>query len=131
MISTFDTTILGILIFLSIFLLILLNYVLNRSKRKQLDKIFALVLSLILFWIISAALQIVFVNKYNIDPIYFDYFAYISACFLPVAFLFLSLTFTRTKIKFKKRYYLVFIIPILSLILLWTNNYHHLFYNND
>ena len=30
--------------------------------------------------------------------------------------------------KFKVRH--LFIIPILTLIMVWTNNYHHLFYKN-
>ena len=128
MLTNFNVTILCILMFLSVFLLILLNYVLNRKNRKQMDKIFAIILGLILFWIINAILQIICVNNYNANPIYFDYLTYISACFLPVAFLFLSLTFTKTKINFKKRYCLLFIIPTLSLMLLWTNNIHHLFY---
>ena len=36
--------------------------------------------------------------------------------------------FTKTKIYFKKSYLLLFIIPILTLIMVWTNNYNHLFY---
>ena len=39
-----------------------------------------------------------------------------------------SIAFSKTKFKFTKKYLLLFIIPVLSLILLWTNNAHHLFY---
>ena len=41
---------------------------------------------------------------------------------------FMALIFSRTKIKFNKWYCLLFIIPITSLLVLWTNNFHHLFY---
>jgi len=40
---------------------------------------------------------------------------------------FTSLVFANTKAKLKK-VYLLLIIPIISLIVLWTNDYHHLFY---
>jgi signal transduction histidine kinase len=49
---------------------------------------------------------------------------------MPVGFLFMSFIFANTKITFKKRYLLFFIIPMLSLIILWTNNYHNLFYKH-
>src|SRR5699024_8528345 len=61
-------------------------------------------------------------------PIYFDYFVYIGTCFLPIAFLAFGLTFAKTKITFTKKYLLLFIIPILTLLILWTNDFHHLFY---
>ena len=40
----------------------------------------------------------------------------------------MGLIFANTKIKFKKKYLLLLIIPIISLLVLWTNDYHHLFY---
>ena len=42
----------------------------------------------------------------------------------------MGLIFANTKIKFKKKYLLLFIIPIISLLVLWTNDYHHLFYEH-
>ena len=117
-----------ILIFLSVLLLFFLNFILNKKRKKQLEKIFIITFSLMLFWIIGSILQIFCVNNFNSNPIYFDYFSYISGCFLPIAFLFIALIFARTKITFTKKYLLLFIIPILSLLLLWTNDFHHLFY---
>ena len=58
----------------------------------------------------------------------FDYFVYIPICFVPIAVLFMGIIFANTKIKFKKRYLLLFIVPIISLLVLWTNDYHSLFY---
>ena len=69
-------------------------------------------------------------DRFNIKPIIFDYFAYIGICFLPVSMFFTGLIFVNTKIKFKKSYLLLFIVPIISLIMVWTNDYHHLFYVN-
>ena len=62
------------------------------------------------------------------NPWNFENFIYIGTCFLPVAIFFTGLIFAKTKITFKKKYLLFFIVPALSLIVLWTNDYHHLFY---
>lgn len=111
-----------------ILLLFLLNFVLLKKNKKQLEKTFALILILLIYWLICDILQIVFSEKLNIPPIYFDYFAYVTGCFLPVVLFFMSLIFAKTKIHFKTKYLLLFIVPIVSLVILWTNNYHHLFY---
>lgn len=128
MLKTSDTIIIGVLIFLCILLTVLLNYVLNKKNKKQLDKVFIIIIGLTIFWMISLIVQMFCVNILNINPIYFEYFIYISTCFLPVSLLFMALIFARTYINFNKRYLLLFIIPVLSLIILWTNNLHHLFY---
>ena len=72
--------------------------------------------------------QITLSKLLNIKPIYFEYVTYIGNCFLPVALFFGTITFINTKIPFKKKYLLLLVIPIISLIILWTNDFHHLFY---
>ena len=72
--------------------------------------------------------QITLSESLNISPIYFEYITYIGNSFLSVAVFFAVITFINTKIKFKSKYLLLFIIPIISLIALWTNDLHHLFY---
>ena len=64
----------------------------------------------------------------GIDPIYFEYFIYIGNSLLPITFFFTALIFTKTKINMNKKYLLLFVIPIISMIFLLTNNMHHLFY---
>ena len=128
MLSSSDFRIIGISSIFCFILIYLLNYSLSKKNRKQLDNLFSLIISLILLWMLGAIVQLVGSKVLNINPIYFDYFIYINICFLPVAFFFLSLVFAKTKISFNKWYCLLFIIPITSLVLLWTNNLHHLFY---
>jgi PAS domain S-box-containing protein len=72
--------------------------------------------------------QITLSELLNIPPIYFEYITYIGNGFLSVAVFFAVITFINTKITFKKKYLLLFVIPIISLIVLWTNDLHHLFY---
>lgn len=107
---------------------VLLILLLKSQKKSQLKTIFVTILVLLLGWFIGLVLQLLCSNKFNIEPIFFENFVYIFACSVPVVILFLALSFINDKIKFTKKYLLFFIIPIISLLVLWTNNYHHLFY---
>ena len=116
------------LIVLYIVLLSLFVFLIRKKHKNQLDKSFIILIGILLFWILCLIIQIISVKKFNANPLFFDYFTYIAICFLPVSFFFMVLIFIKTKINFKAKYLLLFIIPIISLIVLWTNNYHHLFY---
>lgn len=108
----------------------LIVYLSKKKSKNQLNKVFILALSLLILWSIGLIAQITLSGPLNIEPIYFDYFVYIWACLVPVAVFFMGLIYANTKIEFKKRYLLLFVIPIISLIVLWTNDYHHLFYEH-
>ena len=104
---------------------VLLTSILKSKSKKQIKKIFSFNLICLLICTTGQITQILFSQKLGIKQIYFDYFVYIGTCFLPISVYFTGLSFENTKIQFKKK---LFIIPIISLIILWTNDYHHLFY---
>ena len=106
----------------------LLIIIINSKSKKQVNKAFAFLVVCSHICCAGQLLSILLSEKFNIPPIYFDYIVYIGTCFLPVGIFFTSLTFVNTKVKFKKEYILLFVIPIISLIMLWTNDLHHLFY---
>ena len=114
-------------VFLAIIVLFLI-YLLKAITKTQLQQIFAVNLILLIVAFLFMFLQIQFSGKLDIDPIYFDYYSYIGIVFLPVSIYFTSLIFTNTKIRFKPKYLLFCVIPLISLVLLWTNNLHHLFF---
>ena len=116
------------LIISSLVSLVLLIYILKQKNKSQLQSIFGIDVALVFFWNLGILLQNQLSERYNIDPYIFECFVYIFTCTLPVSLFFTSLVFADTKIKFKKSYMLLFIVPIISLIVLWTNDYHHLFY---
>lgn len=110
--------------------LCLIIYLMMQKIKTQLQKIFIIDSILVAYWCFMLLLQIFFVKNYNINPIIFEYFIYIAACFMPVSIFFTGLIFANTKIYFNKKYILLFIIPILDLLILWSNQFHHLFYIN-
>lgn len=112
----------------NILLGILLIIVVNTKRKKAVHAAFAFVVLCLMICCLGQYASLVFADAWHLEPVYFDYFVYIGTCFLPVAFLFFSISFAKTKFKFKKPYLLLFIIPITTLLVIWTNDYHHLFY---
>ena len=107
-------------------LVVLLNK--KYSSKTQLKSVFTLILILMFIWTASLILQILF-QRSNISPVFFEGLASFGACFIPVAFMFLGIIFAKTKIKIKPLYiFLLLLIPILSTVLMFTNNSHHLFF---
>ena len=109
-------------------IIFILYFVLHKKPIKQIQRVFSFTLVCVLIISFGVLLQYICYNKYNINPTFFENFIYIGTCFLPVSMFLMSKVFSETKIKFKKSYSLLFIIPILTLIIVWTNKYHHLFY---
>lgn len=110
-------------------LVITLIFVLNKFKtQKKLTILFNCVFVCQLIWNTCLFLQIILAKPLHIQPIYFDYFTYIGVVFLPVFLYLASQVFTKPNFKIKKYHLLLFFIPILSLIVIWTNDFHHLFY---
>ena len=114
-----------ILIITCLFINFLFNFSLKSRKQADIRTSFSYICLTMLIWLIGLILQSTLSIKLNISPVYFDYFVYIGACLSPVAFYNFSKTFSNTKYKLNKK---LLIIPILSLIILWTNDWHNYFY---
>jgi len=117
-----------LLLFSALSILFLLIYTRKNNKTNQMNRLFSYVLFCILIISFGVISQAIGNYIYNINPIYFEYIIYVGTCFLPVALYFTSLTFSSTKVQYSNKHILFFIVPIISLVLLWTNNYHNLFY---
>ena len=120
-----------LLLFSTALILSMLFYIMRKKNKKQLMQAFKYTLEALFIWIFSLLLQFIICEKNpNINPIIFDYFAYIGICILPVALFFTSIIFANTKITIRNYHLLLFVIPIISLLILWTNSFHHLFYKH-
>lgn len=118
-----------ILVILSTILITGLLTIILRSKSKnQLQKIFAFDLICVLIISVGVILQEICSKLFNINALNFEKFIYIGTCFLPLGIYFTGLIFSKTKVPFKPRYLLLCVIPIMTLCILWTNDYHHLFF---
>ena len=118
-----------VILIISSILLILLAMSLKFKKKSnnQAKLIFLIMIILMVLWSSSLILQILFQNT-SIDPLFFEKFAAFGACFVPVTFMLFGITFSKTKITVKPLTLLLYTIPIISTVLMFTNDYHHLMY---
>ncbi len=101
----------------------------KENKKNKLYGVFIFLCWEFLIYISGLIAQIVYLNfggdaKY---AIYFDYFVYLGAMYLPVQFFIIAKRFENNKASVKKYSFLYWFATIL-LIILWTNDFHHLFY---
>lgn len=111
-------------------ILILFTYFLKKVNKTQLQQIFCINMILMITSCIFVFLQMQLSTPLNIKPIYFAYFYYIGIVFFPIALYYTVSIFTNIKIEFKKSHLLLFIIPIICLLGLWTNEKYGLFFKN-
>ena len=110
--------------------LVIFYYIRKRSsKQNQLVTAFKLTMTCMMLWCIGLMIQILVINFISPNvAIYVDYFIYLPVVLTPVALFFIAYIFIKRHIEFKKWYLLFFIIPIITMLILWTNDFHHLFY---
>ena len=118
-----------ILMIISEILILGLALFLRKEKKSQLKTAFAYFLLCLFVWTSCSILQILFQNT-NIDPFFWEKLAGFGVCFSPVAFFALSVVFAKTKIKLKLRHLVFLIIPITTILLTFTNEYHHLVFQH-
>ena len=112
--------------------LVVFYYIKKRgSKHNQLIKAFEFTMLCMMLWCIGLIIQILIINLTSEDyAVYVDYFTYLPVVLTPVALFFVSYIFVKGQIHFKNWFILLFIIPVITLAILWTNDLHHLFYSN-
>ena len=115
-----------ILVLAFLVLIVLIDSLIKIKNKTKLHKHFIILDILFCVHIFGLALQILMSNT-NINPIYFEYITYIGAMYTAVELMMISILFKNKNMDTKKVHWL-YIIPTVLLILLWTNDYHHLFY---
>jgi diguanylate cyclase (GGDEF)-like protein/PAS domain S-box-containing protein len=113
---------------ISILLMLVLFFLtaLKNRKRQIHYAVMAIAISLLL-WNISVLCYITFPGKPWVlavcERIYFS-----SIIFVSLATLFTGMIFAQTRIRFSWKHALLFVVPVISLAVLFTNPYHHFFY---
>ena len=100
----------------------------KKTTNSKLKTTFNYLLYSMMFWCVGLIAQILIINYVpTISPIYPEYFIYIFVVFMPVILFFIAYNLSEDK-KYKKSQLLLFIIPVTTMLVLWTNEFHHLFY---
>ena len=130
MLTKTDMITLTIIIGICLLLVGMLRGVLQQKSKKQIQVAFQIIFALMLLWLVTISFQIVLTRTTNISMKYFYDIYFVSLCFLPIAFLFMVSAFEKGSVKLRRIDILLFIIPTLTVILMWTNDYHHLLYKD-
>lgn len=116
-----------IMLIVALLALLFVNSRLLKVKNKNsLYKQFILLIVLFCIHLTALILQILFKNT-SVQPVYFEYITYIGGMFEPVTLFIMSLTFLKDE-KFSRRFNFLYVVSLVLLILLWTNDLHHMFY---
>ena len=110
-----------------ILIIIMITMLLKQREKSQLRGSFLCLLIFMFIWTFGSILQILFQTT-NIDPFLFEKIAGIGVWFSPIAFLAVGIIFAKTKLEVKWYHYLLLIIPFTTAIISFTNEYHHLIF---
>lgn len=115
-----------LLVSILLVMVLMILIVLKKYKKQIHYAVMAIAISL-LIWNTSVLCWISFPGTPWIltisERMYFT-----GVIFVSVAILFSGLIFVQTKIKFTWKHAFLFIVPFISLVVLFTNHYHHFFY---
>lgn len=119
------------LLHVSIFFIVVMIGVTLRIKNKvQIHFAFLSLMGLVLIWSLGQLLEIYTRNVSGRTQFFFIYVYFFGLDFVPVNILLMGLIFAQKKINLTFKYFGLFIPPILSFLILLTNNYHHLFFEH-
>ncbi|HEY5466010.1 MAG TPA: histidine kinase N-terminal 7TM domain-containing protein, partial [Clostridia bacterium] len=111
-----------------IILVFILLYVLKIRNRKQIHNAFMAMIIALLAWTFGTIGLEYGYRIFNITSILMVDISYIGIILTPLTVLYLGLVFAYTNVSLNWRFLPLAIVPTTSIILLFTNNTHHLFY---
>lgn len=117
-----------ILLFVTLIATLTFAFFTRKKQNSTLYSLFRVLFLLLSLHVVALILLFYFKDIIlNMDTLmYIDAISYISTCNLPVILFFISSIYENKETNLKKYWYL-FIIPILSIIIIFTNPLHHLF----
>ncbi len=117
-----------LLIISTLMILFLIRYALKSKPITQMQKLFALMLGSVAVICLGLIIQKLCFLAFATPPVYFEGFVYIGTCLFPVMFFIMAACFVSPNFKFTFKHSLLFIVPIVNVLLIFTNEWHHLFY---
>ncbi|MBU3113390.1 histidine kinase N-terminal 7TM domain-containing protein [Clostridium lacusfryxellense] len=118
-----------VLLLMSTVIIIIMAYMIYKNSNKsQLKNVFISIIVLLFIWNIGTLLELCVRLRYGYTEMVFINICYFSISFIPISILLFGIVYAHTRIKFSWKYLMLFIIPLLSTVLIWTNNMHKLFF---
>lgn len=115
----------GLSLITTLLSLLVTIYVAKIKTKQQIHYAFLGTTGLVLYWSVIRFIQLLVEQENTL--LILENIHYIGVCLLPIALLFTGIIFAKTRIGFSRKYLLLFIVPVISIILALTNDQHHLF----
>lgn len=96
------------------------------KNKQQIHYVFLLNVLFMFIWSVCRLVQIS-VQEYEALVVLLEHISYIGVILVPISLLFTGIIYAKTKIEISIKYLPLLIIPLISLIIVFTNEYHHLF----
>lgn len=118
-----------IMLVISLVTIVIMTVALNKKEKKlSVYKYFTWLNITLIIHILALVLQMLLGNSL-VPSIYFEYMTYIGSAFTPICLLFVALSYVK-KEKYIHNLKGIYILPILFLVLVFTNGLHGLFYSS-
>jgi len=106
-------------------LVVMFVYTLLLENKKQLHYVFILIIVELFIWSGSVLARGLSVDNQNM-VVFWENITYIGISMVPVSLILLARAYSGKHVS--KPYLLLCIVPLVTQVMAWTNDYHHLFY---
>lgn len=110
-----------------VILFFMMMYIYDKNNSSKLYKVFFYLVIALLIESIGMFLQILYYNLLPFEPVYYEYLSQLGSQFCATLFLMFACLYDRYKINLKK-FIWIFVIEGFMLLMLWTNDFHGLFF---
>lgn len=111
-----------------IFVFFVLILIIRMKNKKQIHFLFLYTFAALIIWSTGMLFETYAQYIFDYSGMIFAKYYLISISFVPVLLLLIGLEFAYSGRKISKKFYYLFIIPIITTIIIWTNDFHHLFF---
>lgn len=105
-------------------------YTISVKRKQQIHIVFASMLFICFIWTMSYLISFYLLSTYNIDFKLSGYINIFCANLIAVALFYMGYIYSKSDIRFIYKHIFIFIVPIITTIMLLTNNQHHLFFKS-
>jgi signal transduction histidine kinase len=103
-------------------------YVILAKNKTVLHSNFLIFIFACMIWSVTVMLKEVYSNT-DAQMIFWENMTYFGAASVPVSLFILAKSYAQSGSGFTKKYYMLYIVPLITMIIIWTNQAHGLFFH--